>query len=218
MGIAFGIGHPVQNPVGGCGLARGRIALGPEGVRLGQCAGCIDHRASPYPFHRVNATGGSGGDLDDERMIIAAGVDQQVTVLAGHSDHPVAEPDPVVHRRRQRGQVPVHPVSTGRVDIAVGDFPPGRFEQGAPCGRGQLGPGGEQSHMAPGADSGGRLQAGLQDQDVLIAAHQLGGSRQTHGSRAQHDHRQTGVVQRRNDWGSIGRGLRHRMHLDRRRD
>ena len=126
-------------------------------------------------------------------VLVAPGVDEAVAPLTGEADDPVPEPDVDVVERREgvgeRRQVPLGPLEAGRVRRGIRLPPAGGGEQPGGGRVDQLGPGGEQPHVAPAANGGADRRSLLEDDDVEAALGRVRGGSQPDGSGADDDER-----------------------------
>ena len=146
---------------------RARRARCPPGARG------VDHSLGLKPFFSVVGA----ADVDDERLLRAAGVDREVAALAAHAYDAGAVANTVAQRLGQRGQVFLDPLSAGRV-AGLGRAPTGRLEQPARRWVDELGPRREQADVAPLGYRRCRTVARLQDHGLQASLEQMSSSGQ----------------------------------------
>ena len=179
------IGHLVGEEVGGRPLAQCWQAVRAGGAGVAPGAGGVDHRACLDAGLVALAV----DQVDGEGLLGAVGVDQPVAALARDTGHPGVVPHQVAQRLRERRQVAVDPLSSGRVP-GFGGGPPRRCQ---PPGRrlvDQLRPRREQPYVPPLGHRRRRLQTGLQHQRLQAALRQVRRGSQAQWATTDHDDRQ----------------------------
>jgi hypothetical protein len=180
------VGDAVRDPVGVVGLAGGGQPAGAERVGRGPGAGGVDHGAREQPLLAP-----VGVDDHLERRVVAAVVLELVDAELGDGDHPRAVADAVAQRRqlRQRRDVAVGELGTGRVGVRVGRSPALGLQQLDGDGIGDPLPGREQAHVAPVAEAGCIALAGFEHERVEVADEQVRGRRHADRAGADDDRR-----------------------------
>ncbi|AGM07304.1 hypothetical protein AORI_4720 [Amycolatopsis keratiniphila] len=128
--------------------------------------------------------------MHGERLLVTAAVHDEIPAPPRDTDHLGAEAHPTGERRRQRPQILLGPVRTGRIRVAIGSRPAGVFQQ--PAGRRsyELGPRREQPHVIPLGHPRARSGPAFQHQRLDTSLGQFGGRRQSHRARSDHHDRQ----------------------------
>ena len=187
-GAVVQVGHPIAQ-VGQDArvlLAEGGQTVGPERIGPGPGAAGVHDAAGKQPFLTTVAR----SDVDDERLVVAAVADQQVTAPASDTGDAAAVADTIAERVGEWLEVQLRPLATGRVGPRVGRGPARAGEQ-VGCGTvDELGPGREEPDMVPLAHRGSGPVAGLQDQRLQAPGEQVRGRGQADRPGAHNDHRQ----------------------------
>ena len=161
---------PIGDPIAGCLLAERRKSVGAGGPRGRPGAGGVENRAGGDPFLVAEPV----DDVHGEQGIAAAGVDDAVAPRTGDPGHGGAGAHARAQGVGERSQVAVDPLASGRVPL--GRLDPSRALEQAPRGGvDEFGPSGEQPHVPPLRDSGGRGRAALEHEDVLPALDEVRG-------------------------------------------